>query len=158
MTEYFKHEHGCGCGSTKIFIKMDADNNVIIVLIPRWMGGRNEMYELFGEYLLVEKPFGVIKINKVVCNGKSTSVDFYFDSFKMDEEKLTEWGQHVDKIDIGLYAGNGCHSTEKFKFVIYNNVQLDGWMIDDDLKKIFTGMSGLKFNICKELDFETNTS
>lgn len=111
-TRYFKHSHGCGSGSTSSFIKIknvdkDMMEKITIHLYSNWMGGKKIKTVLTGQLMQVDN---VYKIAHMKVNDGEYSV--FFDVFIFPHVLETEWGMNLP---IGLYAGNGCHSTENFQ-------------------------------------------
>ncbi len=155
--EYFKHTHGCGSGHTRVYIKKE-ENKVELLLRKDWMGSGAFYYDLVGEYLNIDGPYGVILFRKCVYHvtdyesktpreiieDKTLDIDLAFDAYMFDKPLKTEWLQHQDKYAIGLYCGNGCQSTENFQLHLTYNSDITE-PIDKCWDKLIWVLSGLKY-------------
>ncbi|AYV77086.1 MAG: hypothetical protein Barrevirus11_16 [Barrevirus sp.] len=154
---YFRSSIGCGSGSTLSFIKLEEDNKVTLILYSAWMGSPKDQqpfYKFEGEYLHIDGPYGLFKITKEtnMKTGETCNVDICFDSFLFEKELATEWGQHQDKVILGIYIAGGVYFTQTFSLQIHVNKN-----INDDHDKLSFAiklLDGLKYEKCLESDYD----
>lgn len=121
MVSYYKHIDGCGESISLIKIN---DDDVTLMLGHLWMGDdRNGKYIFTGKLFLIEDQYSIIKFT--TCqrdNVINDELEICFDLYILNNEIRSEWGKYPpNDIPIGLYAGNSCMSTTKFKLVMYIN-------------------------------------
>ncbi len=93
------------------------------------------------------------KNKDTVDNVDEDNLYVCFDLYILNNEIRSEWGKYPpNDIPIGLYAGNSCMSTTRFKLVIYINYSV---MNDcDKYKNVFKLINGSKYETCNEKEFD----
>lgn len=166
-TIYFKHSHGCGSGRTsahvKIYQEKDEKFKSVEIVVRRWWMGRyigksNFSIQLIGKLLPIDGPYSIIKLTNGMNLTSEEKLNFvtYFDFFYFNKTYRTEWGSHdVNDLPIGLYAGNGASSTEKFCFYInkINTPIIDETDFEGLWKACIEIIAGMKFEISDEESF-----
>lgn len=165
MSTYYHHSHGCGSGHVHSSIKIDSDNKATIKLKYGWMCDERLCYEMMCTLFHTDGPYHIIKVNEFMetteTENKITHADAYFDTYIFEKPLDTEWMKFpIDDIPIGLYMGNGCHSTEKFQLQIFENREVvsDVYTVfkDDRLKKVIKILNGLKYELSTEEIYKNN--
>jgi len=157
---YYKHSHGCGSGRTTI-LSVIKETNMLITYKSQWMGSESlhfsldcTLYPISGKYY-VAKVNSFTEINKD-GNKLYPDMHYFFDVYLFDEVLDTEWAKYpIEDIPISLYAGYGCHSTNKFRLLMVENKGISSGVFDvDRLVKIVNSINNTKYEQISQEDYE----
>lgn len=151
MNKYYKHGHRCGSGYLDCLLKVEPENKITIYFSFGWMGDDRIKCEMSCTLLPVSGPYYIIRVDifKENINGNDLEHELkaYFDTYIFNEILDTEWCKYpIDDVPIGLYAGNGCMSTEIFQIQMFHNkTVLDNVSDNEKFGKVIKLMNGLKY-------------
>ena len=126
-------------------IKIDQ-HNVTIKLNRQWMGSLSLHRNISCTLFHISGPYHVLRVDDIYGDAQNEPFrgQAYFDMYIFDQTYDTEWGAGLP---ISLYAGNSCHSTEKYRLHMVENTRIDAIEQNDEIRQVVDTLNGLKYDL-----------
>lgn len=159
--QYFKHNHGCGTFHVDVWVCI-RDTKVTLCVQFLHMGRDRQAFVVTGDYLPIGGSlggsYGLVQFLRFTDHTHAVpsevAIEWNYDCYQFDVPQPTEWFQHIDRVQIGLYCGNGCHCTEQFQLHMIENKFIGHVRGNEESAATMRTIENLKYETCNEAEYQ----